>query len=798
MMLDRCWKFFRRSQQAGYGFRSQCAILGDRARRPIVFGGEFLARPCGAVDWSAGRGVGCALLALTWQLGIVILGTGCSDTSSAGLAHGHARMLSDLAQLAQATPTDNPYLGTQEKQQLKQQVDQLGKGASGRNAFYQYFAAGEACVLHGDLMAGISYLRRAIDLASAADLEGEQINYLRFRLGVAYLQLGEAENCCAQNTPESCIVPIRGAGVHTQVEGSNQAIRLFQDVIRSEADANSPPAALNIYLASRWLVNVAYMTLGKYPDEVPPGMLIPEHVFQSEVRDFPRFVNIAQQLELNTFNLCGSAIVDDFDNNAYPDIVTSTWDPSGQLRMFANGADGTFSDRTVESGLSGLCGGLNIMQTDFNNDGHLDILVLRGAWLDRAGRQPNSLIRNNGDGTFTDVTYAAGLGDVHYPTQTAAWADYDNDGDLDLFIGNEHTRQLTAPCQLFRNNGDETFTDVAAIAGVENLGYTKGTTWGDFDADGFCDLYVSNLASPNRLYRNNGDGTFADVAPDLGIEQPIRSFPTWFWDFDNDGVLDLFVSSYTGRVDRLAAHYLGQSSDYELPRLYRGDGQGGFENVAAEQGLELPMLPMGSNFGDLDNDGYLDFYLGTGDPAYESLMPNLMFLNQRGKRFTNVTMAGGFGHLQKGHGVAFADLDNDGDADVFQQMGGAYPGDKYGDALFENPGFGNHWIGIKLVGVSSNRAAIGARIHVVIDEGGATRSIYRHVNSGGSFGANPLRQTLGLGGAERITRLSVFWPVTGRTQLFHDIVADQVIQIVEDQQDYTTVVLEKLLLGGVP
>ena len=707
-------------------------------------------------------------------------------------------MLTDLAIIARNTATDNPYHGSKVVKELKQRVDGLPKGAVGRDTFELNFAAGEAHVQHGDLKNGIAYLNRAYELAPGARLSSEETNFLRFRIGVAYLRLGETENCCARNTPDSCILPIRNDAVHTRVEGSTKAIKYFEQVIRATSDADSPPEALKIYYASRWLLNLAYMTLGDYPDKVPPEFLIPTRMFRSEVNDFPRFVNIALKLDLNTFNLAGGAIVDDFDNDGYLDIVTSTWDSNGQLRLFANGADGTFSDRTEKAGLLGLFGGLNILQTDYDNDGNLDILVLRGAWLDRAGRHPNSLIRNNGDGTFTDVTFAAGLGDVHYPTQTGAWADYDNDGDLDLFVGNEHSQKLTAPCQLFCNNGDGTFSDVAARAGVENFGYTKGCTWGDFNADGFPDLYVSNYTSPNRLYKNNGNGTFTDVAPALGVDRPIRSFPTWFWDYDNDGVLDLFVSSYTGSVDQLAAHYLEQSTNYEQPRLYRGDGNGGFENVARQQGLEYPMLPMGSNFGDLDNDGYLDFYLGTGDPDYASLMPNLMFVNRRGKGFTNVTMAGGFGHLQKGHGVAFADLDNDGDADVFQQMGGAYLGDKYGDALFENPGFGNHWIGIKLVGVTSNRAAIGARIHVEIEEDGSSRSIYRHVNSGGSFGANPLRQTIGLGGAERVRKLSIFWPRTGRTQTFHDIVADQVIRIVEDEKKFTKIGLRKLLLGGKP
>ena len=156
-----------------------------------------------------------------------------------------------------------------------------------------------------------------------------------------------------------------------------------------------------------------------------------------------------------------------------------------------------------------------------------------------------------------------------------------------------------------------------------------------------------------------------------------------------------------------------------------GDGQGGFEDVALEQNLRRPNAPMGSNFGDLDNDGYLDFYLGTGYPDYQDVMPNVMFRNRSGESFADVTTAGGFAHLQKGHAIAFADLDHDGDQDVFEQMGGALPGDGFHDVLYENPGFGNQWIGVKLIGRQSNRSAQGARLRFDIDEGDRRRTVYK-------------------------------------------------------------------------
>ena len=604
------------------------------------------------------------------------------------------------------------------------------------------------------------------------------------------MRMGETQNCCLRHTPESCILPIQGSGIYQVQDASKRAIECFTRVLHA-VSADEP-----LHLRTRWLLNIAYMTIGQYPHAVPEPHLIPPEAFES-ADPFPRFVNIAPLLGLDTFSLSGGAAADDFDNDGYLDLLVSTWDTAGQIRFFLNERNGEFTDRTDRAGLLGIYGGLNLVQADYDNDGNLDALVLRGAWCGPAGRHPNSLLRNRGDGSFSDMAFAAGLAEVSYPTQTAAWADYDNDGDLDLYVGNESTPELLAPGQLFRNEGDGTFVDVAARAGVENYYLAKAAVWGDYDGDRFPDLYVSNLNGSNRLYRNQGDGTFSDVAGDLSVSAPLRSFPAWFWDFDNDGVLDLYVSSYAADIGALAASYLGRPVEVELARLYRGDGRGGFEDVAGQRGLTRPVSPMGSNFGDVDNDGFPDFYLGTGDVTYESLMPNLFYHNRGGERFADVTAAGGFGHLQKGHAVVFADFDNDGDQDIFEQMGGAYPGDRFGDSLYENPGFGMRWIAVKAVGVSSNRSAIGARIRVdVVEESGLRRSIYRHVNSGGTFGANPLRQTIGLGMAARIERLEVYWPKTGERQAFERMPMDCAVEIVEGEEQFTLLPLRRFRLGG--
>jgi hypothetical protein len=511
------------------------------------------------------------------------------------------------------------------------------------------------------------------------------------------------------------------------------------------------------------------------------------------------FPNVAPRADLEINDNAGGGLMDDFDGDGLLDIVTSSVEPCTPLRFFRNNGRGGFESRAVEAGLEGQLGGQNLIQADYDNDGHLDLFVLRGGWFGASGRIRNSLLRNNGDGTFADVTFQAGLAEPAYPVQTGAWADYDLDGDLDLYLGNEGvhpTRDCCYPAQLFRNNGDGTFSDVAESAGVTNIRYAKGVTWGDYDEDGDPDLYVSNLG-PNRLYRNNGDDTFTDLAPLLGLTEPaVRSFPTWFWDYDNDGNLDLFVAEYRGNPELIATHLFGGPVPAVHPRLYRNRGEGTFEEVSARVDLLEPSLPMGANFGDLDNDGFLDFYLGTGDTRYEALMPNLMYRNDEGRRFVNVTYAGGFGHLQKGHGIAFGDIDNDGDQDVFEQMGGAFPGDAYPSALYQNPGHGHHWVTVKLVGKRSNRAALGTRLKVELDTPGGPRTVYRQVGPGGSFGGSPLRAEIGLGDATAIQRLEVFWPASGLRQEFREVAMDSFYRLQEGDKELTPVKLPRLDLGA--
>jgi hypothetical protein len=290
----------------------------------------------------------------------------------------------------------------------------------------------------------------------------------------------------------------------------------------------------------------------------------------------------------------------------------------------------------------------------------------------------------------------------------------------------------------------------------------------------------------NFLYHANGDGTFTDVAAKLGVQKPLTSFTTWFFDYDNDGWLDLFVVSFPPSVAEFVKHYLKMPPLAETLTLYRNNGDGTFADVSARLGLDRVVPAMGANFGDLDNDGYLDVYLGTGAPSLAALMPNIMLKNDAGRRFLDVTETTGTGHLQKGHAIAFTDLDNDGDEEVILNVGGAVPGDHYDDAVFLNPGgFGNNWISLKLVGVKTNRAALGARIRLTLAGGGEGSNLrYREVTSGGSFGASSLAQHIGLGKASKIATLEIDWPVSRTTQTFHDVPVNRFLEIRETEDSW--------------
>lgn len=607
-------------------------------------------------------------------------------------------------------------------------------------------------------------------------------------LALSYLRLGEQQNCIHHHDASaSCIIPINPKGFHQLQEGSRKAISLYKELLQRDShDYNS-----------RWLLNIAYMTLGEYPEGVPEKWLIPEEVFESEY-PLKTFKDVAPKLGLNVNDLSGGGIVDDFNNDNLLDVIVSSWFPLNNLKYFINNGDGTFTEKSQDSGLDKETGGLNMLQADYNNDGFLDFLILRGAWLGESGKQPNSLLKNNGDNTFTDVTIEAGLLSYH-PTQTATWADFNNDGWIDLFIGNESENGNINPCELYINNQDGTFSNLTEVAALnvsseEEYFYVKGVTSADFNNDGWVDLYVSTLHTKrNLLFINqgvdeNGKLHFKENGGQVGLEEKISSFPTWSFDYNNDGWADIFVAGYRKSnsyniVPDVVREYLGEPNQAEKMRLYQNNA-GVFTDVSEKVGLNKIGYAMGSNYGDLDNDGYLDIYLSTGETNFESIIPNRVFRNNSGNNFQDVTTAGGFGHIQKGHAVSFSDIDNDGDQDIHVVMGGAYEGDTFFNSLYENPYQDeNNWLTLKLTGTKANKAAIGSKIEVTVEEKNGKRTIFHTVSSGGSFGCSTLRAEIGLGKAAKINQVKILWAGSGKTSVFYNLQMNKFYEIVEDQSE---------------
>lgn len=686
---------------------------------------------------------------------------------------------------AQVDAKNVPYVLNAEKVALlKEQLDSMEASASRNLVLYEY---GQELLRSGQTNEAIRVFESFLDFFSDKVFPDKvsTINEFKSQLAICYLRKAEQENCILNHTNESCIIPISPKGQHVKRESSQKAITLLTELLDQ-----SP-----FNFEHQYLLNIAHMTLGSYPDSISDEFVIDEAYFAQS--DFPTFKDVASDLGVDVNELSGGICIGDFNNDGYQDMIVSSWKFDSQIRYYENNGKGGFNDRTAWTGLVGVTGGLNLKHADYNNDGHLDFIILRGAWLEEHGGIPNSLIKNNGDGTFTDVTKSAGLFSK-YPTQTAIWSDFNLDGWIDLFIANESRDGSENSCELFVSNQDGTFREVAAEANLHSIGYFKGVDAGDINNDGFADLYISNFFGSNLLYINDASNdhiSFHLYEDTASISAPKESFSTWIFDFNNDGHEDIFVSGYSNQekspANMLMANFRNQYDQRIMerrPKLYRNNGDLTFDEIGYQSGLIEPAPTMGCNFGDLDNDGFLDFYLATGDPSFLSIVPNRMYRNVRGKSFEDVTFAGGFGHIQKGHAVGFADLDMDGDQDVYAVMGGAYEGDNFQNILFENPtGNANNWINLKLEGTESNRAAIGARVRASISEDGSHRRIYTRVGSGASFGGNSMLAEMGLGSASQIDTLVIEWPNKDRsTSAFYNVEVNQTISIKEGDQEITT------------
>jgi len=694
----------------------------------------------------------------------------------------HQKMVNVLADIARnAKPMEFYHLNKQRAELLRQQLSANTDPNKKAQLLYTY---ANELVSSGQTDQAIAQLS---PLVTQLSLKQNTKPFFDL-LALAYLRRGEVENCLNNHNEESCVLPIVGGGKHVNTSGSSQAIEQYMAILKEFPDDDQ----------SRYLLNLAHQTLGTKP---PVSMRIKGMTSTSIDR---QFVDRAGHGSLGVNRLSGGVALGDFNSDGYTDIFATSYGFADDAKLFVSQAEGGFAE--VNANLEGIRGGLNCQAADYDNDGDLDVLVLRGGWFGAPGAHPNSLLENDGSGRFTDVTFDVGLG-AGRPSQTAAWTDVDLDGDLDLFIGNEASNALRSPCELYLNDGQGGFSESGKAAGVDLVAVAKGVTAGDMNGDQLPDLYVSCLGQPNVLFLNRGLQAgvplFEKAAASAGVGQPQFSFPTWTFDYDQDGDLDLFVSGYdvqaqadVGGIE--ARIRLGKSSPEAPLKLYRNDGKAKFTDVSISAGVDRPVFTMGSNMGDLTNDGFPDMYLGTGAPDLRSVVPNLYYVNTGKGSFRENTLASGLGHVQKGHGVGFADFDMDGDLDVYTVLGGAFEGDNFPNALFENQlEEQGAWISLTLAGKQANRSAIGAKIAVFAKAAdGSEVKRYHTVNTGGSFGGNALTAHIGLNDATSIERIDIVWPSReNSTQVLKELELNARYSIIQGESALKTATTFRPLSG---
>jgi hypothetical protein len=497
--------------------------------------------------------------------------------------------------------------------------------------------------------------------------------------------------------------------------------------------------------------------------------------------------------------MIGGAAVFDFDNDGFLDVFFPNGasipsleksDPSYENRLYRNNGDGTFADVTARAGVKGVGYGMGVATGDYDNDGRVDLYV--------CGVNRNQLFHNNGDGTFTDVTARAGVAGVHPKLGklwaiTAGWLDYDNDGRLDLFVNSYLTYEIaTAPrCEiqgvpaycspnnfdplpnfLYRNNGDGTFTDVSEQSRIaRHRGKGMGIAFGDYDLDGFVDIFVSNDSFPNFLFHNKGDGTFEEVAMPAFVAynetgKTVAGMGADFRDLDNDGKPEIFHTAMYGDT---------------FP-LYRNLGGGQFEDVTSATRLTIPssrLTAWGAGMFDFDNDGYKDIFASCAAILDNSMeieqrpfhLPIALFRNNGNFTFTDVgSTAGALGAPAAHRGAAFGDFNNDGKLDVVVVVLNARA------RLFVNRSMNeHHWLTINLTGTKSNRDGLGTRIKVTAGK----HVQFNHATTTVSYNsASDKRVHFGLGGAAAADKVELWWP-SGAMQELTGVRAGQILKIVE-------------------
>ena len=608
-----------------------------------------------------------------------------------------------------------------------------------------------------------------------------------FWLAMSYLRLAETENCLhALISPDRPLRPMMHQTMctlpltmhHTQAEYSRSAADVFQRLLDEFDDKN------DLY---RWLLNFSYMTVGGFPGEVPEKYLVQgnfiDHFYGARSEQlktdyaYLRFRDYANDFNVDTFDAGKGIAVEDFDRDGYLDVIVSGFYTS--LRWYRNDEGRGFVDLTEEAGLSQIKGTHLITAADYDNDGWMDLFAGRPLAGNPMGDYV--LLRNTGEGHFENITASVGLLPLDDDGQrkrampwASAWADVDLDGDLDLFIatlGGRADALVGEPVlnsRFYINEGGRFVDGTKAFGLSEQLPsrYLIGASFGDYNNDGYPDLSVTGWSRGMKGLLKNVDGQRFERTDAIVHHSP--HFMNSFIDINHDGLLDLFTAGSGIAVPVTTQAVFGEKKEafnmgHSAIWVQQPDGQ--FERRIDLFRNQMPIATMGVSFGDVNNDGAYDFYLGTGSPEGWFVLPNLMYIGEMddGKPsgfMTDISPLYGLGTVQKGHGIVFFDFDNDGDQDLYSSLGGMWPGDAWPNQFFVNESeLTNTWTRLRLRGRQSNFYGVGARIKVVAEtEAGAPVIRTYFMDNKTSFGSAPYLAHIGLADAARIERVEVTWP----------------------------------------
>jgi hypothetical protein len=648
---------------------------------------------------------------------------------------------------------------------------------------------------HSDFVTGkIEYHRgnfpQAIALIEKSIREKGESESRLFWLAMSYLREAEAQNCLCKlmHQPREHGEQSKGSECHSGGRLCCLPLQRFHDKPEyARAAAKTLERLLERYAPQKrlyqWLLNFCNMTTNAFPQGVPETYRIATKFTdafygegaQETAKAFEHllFEERSKDFGVNLYGTGRGVAVEEFQKDGYLDIVTGGG--FEEVHYFKNVRGERFEDITEQVGLAGVKQPFMITAADYDNDGWQDLFICRPF-----GRY--QLFHNNGDGTFTDVTASSGLLDVLGDAEIAAtwvpaWGDVNNDGYLDLFLAQwgmklPWVRGVMAKPRmdsklLINKNGR--FVDGTKEYGLSEIvedQYFIGAAFGDYDNDGYPDLFLS---SPTRntsvLLRNVLGRRFERT--DL-IRRPEGGFVAAFVDIDHDGRLDIFQAGFADATTSVEMAVFGDHLDkYRSGHstIFLQSDTGAF--VERSDIFDMPMGTMGASFGDINNDGAYDFYLGTGDPEGWFILPNLMYIGQTEgtrcvPRMRNVSMTNGFGSIQKGHGIVFFDFDNDGRQDIFCSLGGMWPADRWPSQLFVNRSrLSNTWVKIRLRGRQTNYFGVGCTIKVIAENDNREEIIrYYHMDNKTGFGSAPYLAHIGLMNATRVKQVKVYWPVT--------------------------------------